>query len=67
MSSNPQSTVREQRIFALALSLASAMRAHPDRDEAIDAYDMARVLFRKTKILCAQDQSEDHAVFARSS
>ena len=37
---------RERRIIALAKQIAALMREHKDRYEAIDAYDMARVLFR---------------------
>ena len=39
--------LRDKRIHDLALSIASLLREHPDRAEAIDAYDMARVFFRK--------------------
>jgi hypothetical protein len=38
---------KEKRIYSLALSITALMRNHPDRLEAIDAYDMARILFRK--------------------
>ena len=41
-----KNTAREKRIFKLAQSISNQMRQHPDRNEAIDAYDMARVLFR---------------------
>ena len=40
-------SAREKRIVSLAASINNAMREHADRNEAIDAYDMARVLFRK--------------------
>ena len=38
---------REQSIIKLATRINNLMREHKDRCEAIDAYDMARVLFRK--------------------
>ena len=44
---NQKQTKRERRIYALALSISQIMRSHPDRTEAIDAYDVARILFRK--------------------
>lgn len=40
-------SAREKRIVSVAASINNVMREHPDRNEAIDAYDMARVLFRK--------------------
>lgn len=40
-------STRERKIVILAVNIANLMRQHPDRNEAIDAYDMARVLFRK--------------------
>lgn len=40
-------TAREKRIVSLAVSINKMMREHADRNEAIDGYDMARVLFRK--------------------
>lgn len=39
-------TAREKRIVKLAQSINVLMRKHPDRNEAIDAYDAARILFR---------------------
>lgn len=41
-----QLSARERRIIALASSINKLMREHTDRYEAIDAYDMARVMFR---------------------
>lgn len=38
---------REKRIISLAKKIDVIMREHEDRLEAIDAYDMARILFRK--------------------
>jgi len=38
---------RDIRIKKLAQEICQLMRNHPDRVEAIDAYDMARILFRK--------------------
>jgi len=38
---------REKAIIKLASRINNLMRQHKDRNEAIDAYDMARVLFRK--------------------
>jgi hypothetical protein len=38
---------REKRVVKLAQAINVLMRKHPDRNEAIDAYDVARVLFRK--------------------
>lgn len=38
---------RERSIIKLATRINDLMREHKDRCEAIDAYDMARVLFRK--------------------
>jgi hypothetical protein len=38
---------REKSIIKLASRISNLMREHKDRCEAIDAYDMARVLFRK--------------------
>jgi hypothetical protein len=40
-------STREKRIIRLASSINELMRKHKDRNEAIDAYDMARVLFRR--------------------
>jgi hypothetical protein len=37
---------RQKRVISLARKIDGVMRAHPDRYEAIDAHDMARVLFR---------------------
>jgi hypothetical protein len=37
---------RERRIVRLASGINNLMRKHPDRYEAIDAYDVARVMFR---------------------
>jgi len=38
---------RDARIKRLAKKFAVLMRQHSDRVEAIDAYDMARILFRR--------------------
>ena len=38
---------RERRVVNLAVAINRLMREHKDRNEAIDAYDMARILFRK--------------------
>jgi hypothetical protein len=38
---------RDLRINELAQEICQLMRNHPDRAEAIDAYDIARVFFRK--------------------
>ena len=40
-------SAREKRIVVLASAINELMRSHKDRNEAIDAYDMARVFFRK--------------------
>lgn len=40
-------TDRERRIVALAQRIVAQMKEHPDRLEAIDAVEVARVLFRK--------------------
>ena len=60
---------REGRIYAEALRILEIMRSNPNRLEAIDAYDMARILFRKTadSSFSAQGQSEDREVFSQSS
>ena len=60
---------RECRVLNLASSINGLMREHTDRNEAIDAYDMARILFRKTieSTHAAQGQLEDRAVVLRSS
>lgn len=42
-----QLSPREKRIVTLASSINNLMRQHKDRNEAIDAYDVARVMFRK--------------------
>ncbi len=50
MSSKSSATSKSQRersIIKLATRISDLMRQHKDRCEAIDAYDMARVLFRK--------------------
>ena len=39
-------TAREKRIIKLAQALNALMHKHPNRNEAIDAYDAARILFR---------------------
>jgi hypothetical protein len=38
---------RDARIKRLAQEICRLMRQHSDRVEAIDAYDMARILFRR--------------------
>lgn len=60
---------REQRIIDLASAINDVMRTHADRDEAIDAYDIARVLFRRTvnPTLDVQVQSEGRATISQSS
>lgn len=47
MQAKAKLSARERRIVSLATSINKVMREHVDRNEAIDAYDMARVLFRK--------------------
>jgi hypothetical protein len=37
---------REKRIIVLAHKINYLMRLSPDRNEAIDAHEMARILFR---------------------
>jgi hypothetical protein len=54
-----KSSKREERIFSLAVSISDLMRSHTDRNEAIDAYDVARVLFRK--------QTREGGIIRRSS
>lgn len=44
---SPSQSRRQEAIFKLASQINELMRKHPNRAEAIDAYDMARVLFRK--------------------
>ena len=39
-------SAREQRIVKLAAAINALMRGHKDRNEAIDAYDAARIMFR---------------------
>jgi hypothetical protein len=51
MSSEEQPGERDKRVYDLAVNIASLLREHSDRAEAIDAYDMARVLFRKAASL----------------
>jgi hypothetical protein len=46
MQTSSQSS-RQESIVKLASQINELMLNHPDRTEAIDAYDMARVLFRK--------------------
>jgi hypothetical protein len=43
----PRMSRRECNIIALATCICNLMQKHKDRAEAIDAYDIARVLFRK--------------------
>jgi hypothetical protein len=38
---------RDKRVSELATAIVGLMREHTDRAEAIDAYDMARIAFRK--------------------
>jgi DNA-binding SARP family transcriptional activator len=38
---------RDTRVRELADAIVGLMREHEDRAEAIDAYDMARIAFRK--------------------
>jgi hypothetical protein len=38
---------RDKRVKLLANAITALMRKHTDRGEAIDAYDMARIAFRK--------------------
>jgi cytochrome c len=42
----PKASARERRIITLAQKINGLMRRHADRLEAIDAYDVARILFR---------------------
>jgi hypothetical protein len=44
--STEELSVRDKRVYELAASIASLLREHPERGEAIDAHDMARVMFR---------------------
>lgn len=44
-----KASARERRIILLAQKINQLMRAHAVRNEAIDAYDIARVLFRKER------------------
>lgn len=39
-------SARERRIVVLASAINELMRKHKDRNEAIDAYDAARIMFR---------------------
>jgi hypothetical protein len=38
---------REKAIIKLAMGINKLMRQHKDRDEALDAYEIARTLFRR--------------------
>ncbi len=49
-------SAREKRIVVLASAINELMRKHKDRNEAIDAYDAARILFRSPE---NYDGSED--------
>ena len=49
-------TAREKRIIKLAQAINTLMHKHPNRNEAIDAYDVARILFRSPENF---DGSED--------
>ena len=40
---------KEKAILSLAVKIVDLMRGHPDQWEAIDAHDVARILFRKSK------------------
>jgi hypothetical protein len=42
-----KSLAKRERVIALAERICNLMLKHADRNEAIDAYDIARVLFRK--------------------
>ena len=42
-----KSPAKRERIITLAERICDLMQKHVDRNEAIDAYDIARVLFRK--------------------
>lgn len=39
---------KEKSIYSLAVKIADLMHSHSNRLEAIDACDIARILFRKT-------------------
>lgn len=59
MMATLKGSARERRIIALAQKINQLMRAHGSddrpRNEAIDAYDAARILFR---VLTNEDSSE---------
>lgn len=38
---------KDRDIHSLAVKIVDLMRRHPDRNEAIDAHFVARILFRK--------------------
>lgn len=54
---------KEKSTYSLALKIADLMRGHVDRWEAIDALDIARILFRE-KSKTAQSRPEDPRSFA---
>ncbi len=41
-----KTSARERRIVVLALAINELMRKHKDRNEALDAIETARILFR---------------------
>jgi len=42
---------RDRRVTSVATRIVTVMREHSSRSEAIDAHDMARILFRKESSL----------------
>lgn len=48
--SNQELNLRDDRVRSLALKIASLMRSHINRAEAVDAYDMAKIIFRRSAV-----------------
>jgi hypothetical protein len=46
---------RDDRVHSLATKIATLMRDHENRAEAVDAHDMAKILFRRP--LANRDQT----------
>jgi hypothetical protein len=44
---NASKNKKEKAIYSLSVKILELMSSHPDRWEAIDACDIARILFRK--------------------
>jgi hypothetical protein len=57
MGEGGEMAVKDEQVLALASEIVALMRKHPLRHEAIDALDVARVLFRPSLGKTIHDQA----------